>query len=384
MSEPSTENLKAMLSQARFYGAKSEPITEVKILRESPALGHRHVVAQVHHGEHHSLYQLLLDAADHDVLATSATALGQALATGTPAGFGQLHGSAAQLAGLEGRGHEGEQSNTSLIFGEEAVVKYFRKLEPGLNPDVELLRAISDCPHIAPISGWVGADIEGTEYVLAMIQRFLPAAMDGWTYALGFTRIDAPFAPESSLIGEATRSVHTALAAAFPVLEAPTADLVRELESRLAELVSRAPALAEFESAARAFYRSLDSGTVPIQRIHGDLHLGQVLRTEDSYVLIDFEGEPDRPIAQRRLPASPLRDLAGLLRSLDYAAHVGEASPEWVESASVALLAGYGVANSQLLDAYVLDKALYEVAYETDHRPEWVDIPLKAVQRLLG
>ncbi|MGP6172690.1 phosphotransferase [Corynebacterium sp. A21] len=386
MSGPSTENLKAMLSQARFYGAKSSEIDWVEVVREAPALGHRHVVAQVHHGKQRALYQLLLDATDRDVLATSATSLGQALSTGTPAGFGELHGTAAELIGLEGRVHEGEQSNTSLIFGDEVMVKYFRKLEPGPNPDVELLRAISDCPHIAPVSGWVTADIQGSEYVLAMIQRFIPEALDGWTYALGFTRINASFAPEATLIGEATRAVHTALAAAFPVMEVEISDLVPELEARLDHLISRAPVLAEFETAARAFYRNLDSGTTLAQRIHGDLHLGQVLRTEDSYVLIDFEGEPDRPLPQRRLPDSPLRDLAGLLRSLDYAAHVGEDSAEWVEAASAALLTGYGVpglSSSKLLDAYILDKALYEVAYETDHRPDWVDIPLRAVQRLL-
>lgn len=382
------DTLKDMLEKARFYGSKSEEITGVEIRHEAPALGHRHVVAQVHHGDHSSLYQLLIDAADRDVLADSATELGQALASGTPAGLGELHGSAEQLAGLRGREHSGEQSNTSLVFGDdtgdEVIIKYFRKLEPGTNPDVELLRAIPDCPNIAPLSGWITAELEGEDYVLAMIQEYVPDAVDGWHYALGFTHINASFAPESALIGEATRKVHHALAEAFPVQQREVSELARELEERLDSLVGRAPVLKEFEAAAREFYRDLEPGTTPIQRIHGDLHLGQILRAEEEYLLIDFEGEPDRPLAQRRLPDSPLRDIAGLLRSLDYAAAHGKAPHTWVEQSAEALLEGYGVSSSPLLSAYVLDKALYEVAYEIDHRPEWVDIPLRAVRNLLG
>lgn len=382
------DTLRNMLEQARFYGAKSEPITAVEIRHEAPALGHRHVVVEVSHGAGSSLYQLLIDAADRDVLATSATALGQALASGTPAGLGQLHGSAEQLSGLQGREYRGEQSNTSLIFGDdsgdEVIIKYFRRLEAGSHPEVELLRAIPDCPNIAPLSGWITAELSGQTYVLAMIQEYVPHTLNAWDYALGFTPLNASFAPEAELIGRATGVVHRALAEAFPVDQVKLHTLAQQLSERLDSLLDRAPVLREFEDAARDLYRGLGSGTTPVQRIHGDLHLGQILLGEEDYLLIDFEGEPGRPLAQRHLPDSPLRDLAGLLRSLDYAAATGDASPEWVAQAGEGLLSGYGVTASPLLSAYVLDKALYEVAYETDHRPGWVNIPLEAVRRLLS
>ena len=131
--------------------------------------------------------------------------------------------------------------------------------------------------------------------------------------------------------------------------------------------------------------------------MHGDLHLGQVLFTRERYVLLDFEGEPARPLAERRLPDSPARDLAGLIRSIDYAAHFnaysgrpGPADPaRWAAEATEALLEGYGPLDAQKvpagwLDAYVLDKALYEVAYEANNRPGWAGIPRAAVTGILG
>ena len=286
----------------------------------------------------------------------------------------------------------GEQSNTSLIFGEQAMVKVFRRLEAGQNPDVELLSQIDDCPNVAPVRGWVTETIDGEEYTLAMVQDFVPDADDGWRYALGFASLGASFGAEASLLGEATRNVHSALADALPTETVGVADLARSLEEHLDHLLTRAPALAEYADAVRDIYRGLGEGEHEVQRIHGDLHLGQVLRTGDEYVLIDFEGEPARPLAERRRPDSALRDVAGVIRSIDYAAHFparsGAQGPEdpaaWVAEATDAFLDGYGVQRSALLDAYVLDKALYEVVYETDNRPDWVDIPLDAVRRLLG
>lgn len=385
-------DLKDMLAAARFYGAKSEPIDDVEVVRSAPAVGHTHQLVRAHHGGTTSLYQVLLDAAGDDVLADNATALGEALASGRPAGLGTLHGDASALAGLPGRPHGGEQSNTSLIFGETMIVKYFRRLEPGPNPDVELLSAITDCPHVAPCTGWVTGDVDGEQHTLAMLQDYVPEAVDGWRFALGFTRIGAPFAPEATLIGEATRKVHDALAQAFPREEVPVSRVVAGLEEHLGDMVARAGVLQPFAAPAREFYRQLlpdqpegdTEETVSVQRIHGDLHLGQLLRDPDRYVLIDFEGEPARPLPERRRPDSPLRDVAGMLRSLDYAAHADDAPDRWTRKAAEGLLAGYGVDSSLLLQAYVLDKALYEVAYETNHRPDWVDIPLGAVKRLLG
>lgn len=379
-------NLKDLLENARFFGAKSETIDSVDILRSAPAAGHSLQLVRARHGDDTSLYQVLVDAAGNDVLGDNATALGEALAGGAPAGFGELHGSAAKLTGLSGQAIDGEQTNTTLVFGDQLVVKYFRQLQPGVNPDVEMLRDLGDCPHVAPVRGWVSTELDGEELTLAMLQDFIPDAVDGWEYALGFARLGAPFSPETNLIGAATRSVHEALAWAFPTTELAAETLVERLEDQLSGLVARAEVLRPFQDQAREFYRHLlDGGStlVPVQRLHGDLHLGQLLRSPEDYVLIDFEGEPARPIAQRRQLDSPLRDVAGLLRSLDYAAHTASAETGWVRSASRGLLAGYGVEQSPLLSAYVLDKALYEVVYETTHRPDWVDIPLAAVSRLL-
>lgn len=380
-------DLARMLSQARFYGAKSEAIDEVEIIREVSLAGAaRLLILRVAHGGRHSLYQVLVDAAGDDVLASSPQLYLQAVEEGLGTHHGDVLPVDADIKAIEG-----EQSNTSLIVGDR-MLKVFRRLEAGLNPDVELLSEIPDCPNIAPVRGWVTAEIDGSDHTLAMVQDFVPDADDGWRFALGFSALDAPFGAEASLLGEATRAVHESLAGALPVTGVGTRELGEKLTQQLDDLVGRAPVLAEFAEDARAVYAALAESETVIQRIHGDLHLGQVLRTPDTYVLIDFEGEPARPLAERRLPDSPLRDVAGILRSLDYAAHfpahsggAGPADPTaWAQAATAAFLEGYGVAHSPLLDAYVLDKALYEVVYESDNRPGWVDIPVAAVRRILG
>lgn len=351
-------DLARMLADARFYGAKSEPITDVEIVTEAPAGDARLLILRVN-GRH--LYQVLVDADGRDVLTTAP----------------ELYLRAHDLPQGETRAVDGEQSNTSLIVDDQ-MVKVFRRLEAGLNPDVELLSRIADCPNIAPVRGWVTESIDGQDHTLAMVQDFVPDADDGWRYALGFASHGASFAAEASLLGEATRRVHDALAGAFEV-GVDTPSFLRSLD----ELVARAPVLREHADAARAFYEGLDD-EVEVQRVHGDLHLGQVLRTPETYILIDFEGEPARPLDERRRPDSPLRDVAGILRSIDYAAHVAGAGPEWTGAAGEAFLEGYGIGPSRLLDAYVLDKALYEVVYESDNRPDWVHLPLAAVERILG
>ena len=239
-----------------------------------------------------------------------------------------------------------------------------------MNPDVELLLGLSqtDCAHIVPIRAWVGYE----DYVLAVAQDFLADAVDAWSLATS----TADFTDFAREIGAATRSVHDALASVFPTSTLPAADITARLEDRLHQHIARAPMLDKFAGAARALYSKL-SGEIEVQRIHGDLHLGQILRSNDTFFLIDFEGEPAISLEQRRELDTPLRDVAGLIRSLDYAGHA---------AATDALLEGYGLSGrgDLVLDCFVLDKALYEVAYELNNRPDWVEIPLRAVRRLTG
>ncbi|HZK32384.1 MAG TPA: phosphotransferase [Corynebacterium sp.] len=380
-------NYEDMLNDARFYGAKSEPIEAVDVIA-SRLVGHyEHEILQVTHGGKQDFYQVVLDN-DGDVL-TRPKAAGAYLRSLREARLGAVHGVLPYPVGARAHAVEGEQSNTSLVVEADppVIVKVFRKLEPGVSPDVELLSRIGDCPHVAGVHGWVTREIGQDTYTLAMAQEYIAAGRDGWDLALSYARTGGSFTQEARLLGEATRAVHVALAAEFGIEEQAVEIRAGELARQLADLAARNPDVEKHADRAHDFYAALAGETTMVQRIHGDLHLGQVLRTTDRYLLIDFEGEPARPLADRRLPDSPLRDVAGVLRSLDYAArfHPETSDPEtWAAEASEAFLAGYGIARTPLLEAYVLDKALYEVVYEADHRPDWVHLPLAAVGRLLG
>lgn len=380
-----------LLARSRFYGAKSEPIDSVSVAESAAVPGGRLELWNVTHGRVSDTYQMLVDDSGEDVLgrADVATEYGRLLARGEAPGLGTLHGSAPIREGDTGRALTGEQSNTSLLFtGEDGtgsvMVKVFRRLEEGLSPDVELLSEIPDCPNIAPVRGW----ITHGDTTLAMVQDFVAGGRDGWQLALDVAASGQSYADEARELGRAMRTVHEHLAMAFGPQEVPAREIGERLSRQAQEAAERFPSLAEHLPAALAAFAQLN-GTVRVQRVHGDLHLGQVLRTDDRFILIDFEGEPARPLAQRRLPDSPLRDVAGMLRSLDYAAHfpvsggpgLADASA-WVAEASAALLEGYGVSPSPLLDAYLLDKALYEVGYEINNRPDWAWIPTDAVRRI--
>jgi maltokinase len=175
------------------------------------------------------------------------------------------------------------------------------------------------------------------------------------------------------------------------------------LRSRLAEAVGAVPELASYADAVAAAYDDVAAvGEIPVQRIHGDLHLGQCLRTGDGWVVLDFEGEPARPLAERTALMSPLRDVAGMLRSFDYAArhlladHPDSAqlvyrAAEWADRNREAFCDGYAQQagadprdSATLLRAFELDKAVYEVRYEASHRPSWLSIPLAGIDRLVA
>ncbi|WP_314038137.1 maltokinase N-terminal cap-like domain-containing protein [Dietzia sp. CH92] len=325
-----------------------------------------------------------------------------------------------------GRLLEGEQSNSSLVFGDDLMVKLFRLVQPGVNPDVELHAALADrdCPAVAPLRGWVELREDGDDdgvgeagagpTTLAMAQEFMAGAADGWAMATASVRdlfaeadllaeeVGTDFADEARRLGAAVAQVHEDLAAATGVTARDGTDLVASMRARLDAAISEVPDLAPFADAARAVFDEVaGSGPVRVHRIHGDLHLGQTLRAPDRWIVIDFEGEPAAPLAERRVPDSPARDVAGILRSLDYAAQhtlVGVEdrqlrfrAREWRDRNVDAFCSGYAeVSDSDprdtgaLLRAYTLDKALYEVVYESRNRPGWVPVPMGAVERILA
>jgi maltokinase len=320
----------------------------------------------------------------------------------------------------------GEQSNSSVAFGEDALMKVFRKVTPGVNPDIAvhevLTRAGSE--HVAALYGW----LEVTDLPdgrtsgplqLAMLQQFLRTASDGWELALASVRSlyadpelhahdsGGDFAGESSRLGEALRAVHETLREEFPVEHRPasaTAELAAAMTDRLEAALAVVPELEEHAKGLRlAFDEVAGLDGLDVQRVHGDLHLGQTLRTSHGWKVVDFEGEPAKPLAERQLPDSPWRDVAGMLRSFDYAARVVERSLSTVDPSDAELIdlraqewsernknhflfayAGGALAPDQevLLNAYVADKAVYETVYETRNRPSWVAIPLQAVARI--
>jgi maltokinase len=314
-----------------------------------------------------------------------------------------------------------EQSNTSLVYGETAILKLFRRLEPGLNPDVEIHDALrqADNKHIAPLLGHIEIDDpNGLEpATVAMLQTFVPNASDGWRLATSSVRdlyaegdlhadeVGGDFAGESERLGEATASVHADLARVLPTEPADRdwyASVAEQMTARLEAALAVVPDLAEHGDALRSLYAAVAGTGEPVvrQRVHGDLHLGQVLRTNTGWIVLDFEGEPARPLASRRELDTPLRDLAGMLRSFDYAArHMLVEQPddpqrayraqEWAERNRRAFCEGYSAAggvtlssDSALLRAFEADKAVYECLYEARNRPNWLMIPLSSLSRL--
>jgi maltokinase len=315
----------------------------------------------------------------------------------------------------------GEQSNSSVAFGEDSLMKVFRRITPGANPDIEIHRVLTEAgsEHVAHLYGWVDAEIDGRDVQLAMLQQFLRTATEGWVFALTSVRnlfveadlypeeVGGDFAGESHRLGVAVAEVHETMRKHFPTQPMDVRAVADGMRSRLEVAVRDVPEIGAHTAAAEAAFdrlAALDPNAAgDAQRIHGDLHLGQTLRTSLGWKLVDFEGEPAKPLKERLLPDSPWRDVAGMLRSLDYAAQTVlrdfEVEPdgevqlayrglEWVRRNRDAFLDGYAEATVPLTDAdrvlieaYELDKAVYECRYEARNRPEWLGIPLAALAR---
>jgi maltokinase len=313
-----------------------------------------------------------------------------------------------------------EQSNSSIVFGDETVVKVFRRLEPGINPELELLRFLTRVGYrnIAPLQGWYEYEGRSFSCTLGVAQRFFAAAVGGWELALEQIRTDpAAFLIELGRLGTVTAELHNALASdgsdpAFAP-EEPSAEALALLTATIDEDVERAfVRLPDDERVAAIAGRGQDvrerismRAQVGVGgraiRTHGDYHLGQTLHLPGDWLIIDFEGEPARPLYERRFKASPLRDVAGMLRSFAYATsavailHKHPAPGQFEDRARQTFLEHYfsaiepsllpagesAIAN--LLSIFELEKAIYELQYELDNRPDWLPIPVAGIARLL-
>jgi maltokinase len=316
-----------------------------------------------------------------------------------------------------------EQSNTSLVFDDRLILKVFRRLHAGPNPDVEVTTSLAAAgfEHVAtPLVTW-----QEEPYDLAFGQQFLAGGSEGWALALTSLRDfynsadDFPgeaggdFAAEASRLGHMTAEMHLALAAAFGTepgtrSRASWETLVDRIEACLD--AAREVAGSDLSETARPLIARLRAVTDPGPgiRVHGDYHLGQVMETDTGWYVLDFEGEPARPLGERTAMTSPLKDVGSMLRSFDYAARyaltertadeLADLEPRaeaWEAHNRQAFLEGYrevaGIdsllagptSTPVVLLAYELDKALYELDYERSHRPDWVPLPLGAIHRLV-
>jgi predicted trehalose synthase len=310
-----------------------------------------------------------------------------------------------------------EQSNSSVVFGDELILKVFRRLEPGVNPELELLRFLSDrgFEHIAPLAGWYEYAGRLVDATLGTLQEYLGGARDGWALCLDDLE---GFVPRARDLGVVTGRLHSCLGSeagdpdfapeepSTENLSLLTATVDEEIERMFVDLDPDDPALGPLAGRGQDVRERLQVlshiGTGGrLIRTHGDYHLGQTMLTDRGWVVLDFEGEPARSLPERRRKRSPLRDVAGMLRSFAYAASAAEqqrgtTAPEgWEDRTRDAFLEGYFEAVDtsllppgqdavgKLLSVFELEKAVYELRYELNNRPDWVGIPVAGIVRLL-
>ncbi|HUA29793.1 MAG TPA: phosphotransferase [Streptosporangiaceae bacterium] len=440
------DTLATWLVKQRWFAGKGRTVHDLAVVADTEIIpgdpGLRHLMVTVSHGATSDCYQLFVGyrarlparlrharIGAHDGLqiydglhdtALTRTLL-DAIVDDRTVGmlrFCRIPGAEIE-PGLDSLVLTGEQSNTSLVFGESAILKVFRRVAPGPNPELEVAAALAKLgsSHVAEPYGWIETRMDGAPAVLAILSRYLRAASDGWSLAATSVRdlyatedgraeeAGGDFAGEAERLGVATAQVHQDLADAFGRSELePEAirELAEQMYRRLDIAIATVPDLARHADKVGDAYSRLAKliEPVPAQRVHGDYHLGQVMRTQTGWVVLDFEGEPASPLAQRRARSSPLRDVAGMLRSFDYAARhqlltrpdaesLAPRASDWVRRNGDAFCAGYAAAggldpaeNFVLLRALLLDKAVYEVIYEARHRPTWVAIPLESIAEL--
>lgn len=425
------------LREQRWFASKSQSLTGVELLEQAP-IGDRLVltIAQVQFATgSHELYQLVLTPGGEwqdgiDVLTDGDRAHALLDAIDQASEVEGQHGrfcfrhagpDAEQQPPQEPvRAMGAEQSNSSIVFGERLVLKLFRRLEPGINPDLEMLRFLTahDYPNIAPLYGWYEYEGETLAATLAVAQRFVADGIDGWELALEQIAHEPDTLLERVVdLGRATARLHSVLAtdAGDPAFspQDPSTEFLNLLKATLDDQLEKVfghlpdePSVGPIVGLEQEVRERI---TLPAQgpiggksiRIHGDYHLGQTLYTPGGWILLDFEGEPARPLSERRIKRSPLRDVASMLRSFSYATWAVklqrglEAPADFEDRAREAFLDAYfgevdaallptGEAQiSSLLATFELEKALYELQYELDNRPDWVPIPVAGILRLV-
>jgi len=399
--------------EQRWFASKARDVASANVLETielsaAPALRLEVVETRFHTGTH-ELYQLL--PGDPDGVRVLAELLGAEASVECVSFFG----------GVTPTGHVrsmgADQSNTSIVFGEEQVLKVFRRIEPGENPELEMLRFLSHrgFENVARLTGWYEYSGERMEATLGILQEFVAQARDGWQLALDDPEGLLARIPE---LGVATARMHNILAtdasdSAFApeepseeALSLLTATIDEQIERGFLDLPAgdeRVEPIAGRGEEVRDRLQMLSHVGVGgrLIRNHGDYHLGQTMLTGERWVILDFEGEPARSLRDRRRKRSPLRDVAGMLRSFAYAASASEllrgvpAPAGWEDRARAGYLDAYldtiepfllpagRSAIEKLLAIFELEKAVYELHYELNNRPEWVRIPVAGIHRLL-
>ena len=429
------------VTRQRWYGAKSRTVSHSEVLdtvtirQANPQLSLALVEMRFDTGTH-DVYQLLVSSDTEgepiDGLAKDA-GIAREIVSAMRAG--------ATLQGSEGLaeftpaedfsalGRElgavrlvsSEQSNSSVVFDDALILKVFRRLEPGNNPELEMLRFLTEqgFRNIPALGGWYAYSGGPLTATLGLLQEYIAGAIDGWELALG----EISSAPESFLdrlgrLGEVTGHMHTALGADANDLafapEEPSVESLGLLTATVDEEIARvflslpddderlAPIVGRGEEVREQLRLLTHAGSAGrVIRTHGDYHLGQTLWKGNDWIILDFEGEPARTLVERRRKRSPLRDVAGMLRSFAYAATAAELTrgaevPEdWEERARGRFLESYletvdatllppgDAAIERLLAVFELEKAVYELRYELDNRPDWVGIPVMGIERLM-
>jgi maltokinase len=419
------------VTQQRWYGAKSRDVVHAQVV-DSVVLRTAEPQYALALGElrydtgAHDIYQLLFPEEEtFGVARELVSAMRSGLTLQGDDGIVEFR----PVQGFAGLGRElidardvgAEQSNTSVVFDDELVLKVFRRLEPGINPELEVLRFLTEhrFPNIAALGGWYSYSGGPLAATLGILQEYVRGGLDGWELALDELAEDPErFLSRLHRLGEVTGEMHRVLASdqTDPAFcpETPSVEALGLLTATVDEEIARvflalpdddesvSPIAGRGEEVRDLLRQMTHAGAAgQFIRTHGDYHLGQTMWAGDDWVILDFEGEPARSLAERRRKRSALRDVAGMLRSFAYAASAvsllrdTEPPENWEEQARARFLEGYldtvdptllpagHAAIDRLLSVFELEKAVYELQYELDNRPQWVGIPVRGIQRLL-